>query len=121
MDIRSLNDIAPPAHRAAVKGGSGIEPYVVAPKSTFTSTAVERPGATPSLDQVHHAVEEINKAMQAQEQDLVFSVDQDSNRTIVKVVDQQTQEVIRQMPSPEALEIAKALDKMQGLLIRQKA
>ncbi|MFD2272938.1 hypothetical protein ACFS07_22295 [Undibacterium arcticum] len=76
MDIRSLNDIAPPVHRAAVKGGSGIEPYVVAPKSTFvsldTSTAVEPPGATPSLDQVHHAVEEINKAMQAQEQDLVF-------------------------------------------------
>ncbi|MFC6521248.1 flagellar protein FlaG [Undibacterium arcticum] len=40
---------------------------------------------------------------------------------MVKVVDQRTQEVIRQMPSPEALEIAKALDKMQGLLIRQKA
>ncbi|MFD2272939.1 flagellar protein FlaG [Undibacterium arcticum] len=39
---------------------------------------------------------------------------------MVKVVDQRTQEVIRQMPSPEALEIAKALDKMQGLLIRQK-
>jgi len=29
--------------------------------------------------------------------------------------------VIRQMPSAEALEIAKALDRLQGLLIRQQA
>jgi flagellar protein FlaG len=40
---------------------------------------------------------------------------------VVKVIDQNTQEVVRQIPSKEALEIAKSLDKMRGLLIRQTA
>ena len=32
-----------------------------------------------------------------------------------------TNEVIRQIPSEEMLEIAKALDRLQGLLVKQKA
>jgi flagellar protein FlaG len=50
-----------------------------------------------------------------------FSVDEQSGRTIVRVVDRNTKEIIRQMPSQETLEIAQALDKAQGVLIRQKA
>ena len=40
---------------------------------------------------------------------------------IVKVVDRETREVLRQMPTQEALEIAKALDRTQGLLIKLEA
>ena len=54
-------------------------------------------------------------------QNLRFSIDDDTGRTIVKVVDMQTDEVIRQMPSKEVLAISKAIDKLQGLLIQQKA
>ena len=68
-----------------------------------------------------NAVATINKAVQALAPSLEFSIDADSKRTIVKIVDQDTKEVIRQMPTVEALEIAKALDRLQGLLIRQTA
>ena len=64
---------------------------------------------------------DINKAMQFMSRELEFSVDTDSQRTVVKIIDQQTKEVIRQMPTAEALEIGKALEKVQGLLIRQTA
>jgi flagellar protein FlaG len=42
---------------------------------------------------------------------------------VVKVVDQTTKEVLRQIPTPEALEIAKALESKSstGLLIQQTA
>jgi len=40
---------------------------------------------------------------------------------VVRVLDDATKEVIRQIPSEEALEIAKALDKLQGVLLRQEA
>ncbi len=86
-----------------------------------TSAAVTPAAAVPSSEELAKAVANINKSLQTLSQDLEFSVDQDSNRTIVKVVDQQTKEVIRQIPSPEALEIAKALDTVQGLLIKQTA
>ena len=52
---------------------------------------------------------------------LNFSVDQESKTTVVKVIDQSTKEVIRQIPSEEMLALAKALDTMKGLLIQQKA
>jgi flagellar protein FlaG len=86
-----------------------------------TNNAVQKVGPEPSLDQVKQAVQNINKSLQTLSQDLVFSVDTDSKRTIVKVVDQKTKEVIRQIPSTEALEIAKALDTVKGLLIKQQA
>lgn len=45
----------------------------------------------------------------------------DGQRTIVKVVDKETNTVLRQMPSPEAIAISRALERMQGILIRLKA
>lgn len=53
--------------------------------------------------------------------DIQFSVDDESGKTIVKVIDRSTKDVLMQLPSKEALEIAKALDKFQGLLVKQQA
>lgn len=86
-----------------------------------TADAVERAGEIPPLAQLDDAVRNINSTMSKLSQQLEFMVDPDSNRTVVKVVDQRTSEVLRQMPSKEALEIAKALDRLQGLLISEKA
>jgi flagellar protein FlaG len=93
----------------------------VAETVTPAAVAAVAPAALPSLDEVKRAVQAINKVLQASSQGVEFSIDQQSGRTIIKVVDQNTKEIIRQMPSLEALEIAQALDKAQGLLIRQKA
>ena len=86
-----------------------------------TSKAIERNTETPALEKVKQAVQNINKSLQSMSRDLEFSVDSDSNRTIVKVVDSTTKEVIRQIPSQEAIEISKALDTVRGLLIKQQA
>ncbi|MDA0189672.1 MAG: flagellar protein FlaG, partial [Proteobacteria bacterium] len=53
--------------------------------------------------------------------DIQFSIDEDTGTTVVKIIDRTTDEVIRQIPSEEMLDIAKALDRLQGLLIKQKA
>jgi flagellar protein FlaG len=83
--------------------------------------APDSSSAPPSREQVAAAVKRINAAMPAAAQSLEFSIDEDSKETIVKIVDQNTKEVVRQIPSVEALAIAKSLDKMMGLLINQKA
>lgn len=67
------------------------------------------------------ATESINKFVQLQVKNLAFSVDEQTGVTVVKVIDTQTKEVIRQMPTEEALAIAKALDKLQGLIFRGNA
>lgn len=53
--------------------------------------------------------------------DLRFSVDHDTGRTVVKVTDANTQEVIRQIPAEEILQLAKEIDRMQGLLFHKHA
>lgn len=71
--------------------------------------------------QVEDAVKAVNEFIKPLNNSLQFNIDDDTGKTVVKVVDMATKEVIRQFPSEEMLSIAKAIDKMQGLLIQQKA
>ncbi|MES2025028.1 MAG: flagellar protein FlaG [Pseudomonadota bacterium] len=125
MDIGQIGSIAKASIRidnqSAPIAGSVTAPVKAASAPVLTSSAVQQPDAALAESQVGPALESINKALQALSSNLEFTVDSDSNRTVVKVVDQQTKEIIRQMPSLEALEISKALDKLQGLLVKQKA
>jgi len=50
---------------------------------------------------------------------LRFVVDKDSGKTIAELVDPEGQ-VLRQMPTEEALEIAKAIGKFQGMFVNLK-
>jgi flagellar protein FlaG len=118
-------EIRPHTNTAPAPAASADKPAIVAAKAeaapTQTVNAAKQPAAAPSEEQLAHALKSINQVLQDRSQDLEFSVDQDSERTIVKVIDKSTQEVIRQMPTQEALEIAKALDHMQSLLVKQQA
>jgi flagellar protein FlaG len=78
-------------------------------------------GPAPSREQVDDAVKKLNESMSASSPSLEFSVDDDSKRIIVKLIDQSTKEVLRQIPSVEALQMAKAIDKMQGRMIHHTA
>ncbi len=87
---------------------------------------VEPPEAMPAPSPVERrksleeAVARVRAAVEAKARDLQFSIDQDSGRTVVKVVDSVTKEVVRQIPSEEMLAISRAIDKLQGLLLKQK-
>lgn len=83
--------------------------------------AVQAANAATNSDRVKESVSKINKTIQALARDLQFTVDEDTQMSVVKVIDTQTKDVIRQIPSEEVLAIAKALDKVQGLLFKEKA
>ncbi|MCS0589479.1 flagellar protein FlaG [Massilia norwichensis] len=121
MEIRPLASSPQPTATSIERQLSG---------GTATASPAVTPAAAPSAGRadersggagLHQAVEHINKSLQASAQSVEFSVDEDSERVIVKVVDRDTGEVLRQMPSQEALDIAKALDRTQGLLIKNQA
>lgn len=87
-----------------------------------TVDAVKAKAPPPSQKEVEEAVAKLNKSVQDRAQSLEFSIDGDSHRTIVKVIDQSTKEVLRQIPTPEALQIAKSIDaRTDGLLVDQQA
>ena len=59
----------------------------------------------------------MNDFVQTVQRDLQFEVDNELGQTIVKVVDQQTQEVIRQMPDEVALRLAEKLQQDEPLTL----
>ena len=72
--------------------------------------------------QIQSAVDKLNQAMQEANTGVEFSIDKDSKRALIKVVDTKTGETIKQFPSEEMIAISKSIDQFQkGLLLRQKA
>jgi flagellar protein FlaG len=63
------------------------------------------------------AVSRLNDYVQTVQRDLQFEIDNDLGQTIVRVVDQQTQEVIRQIPDEVALRLAEKLQQDEPLTL----
>lgn len=107
--------IAPSEARASARGTSGV----AANSPTTDATTPAQQSANEA--QLQGAVNAANDFIKPITNSVEFSLDKDADKMIVKVMDNATKEVIRQIPSVEMLAIAKALDKIQGLLIKQKA
>lgn len=65
------------------------------------------------------ALAEINQTLKMASIGVQFEFDKESDTMIVKVVDVDSGELIRQMPSEEVLRISRALGRLQGLLVHQ--
>lgn len=65
------------------------------------------------------AIGELVEALKTTTIGLRFEIDETTHRVITKVVDKETGELIRQMPTEEVLRVARAIDKLQGLFVSQ--
>ena len=74
-----------------------------------------------SESNLRDAVKRLSEFVSQTSSEINFSIDEESGINIVKVTDSKTNEVIRQFPSEEVIAIAHALDKLQGLFIKDKA
>ena len=121
MDIKSFANSMPPVAEkpAPVARKEAVDTLHAAAVEALKESAAVK--AAISEEQLDNAVGSINNVLSLRSQELEFTVDKESERTIVTVIDKNTKEVIRQMPSREALEIAKALDRLQSLLTKQTA
>ena len=101
------------------RSASAIAPTASAPARTDESASAR--GQPVDAGELASAIEKVQDFTKTLANELKFNIDEDSGQMVVKIVDSATDEVIRQIPSEEMLEIAKALDQIQGLLIKQKA
>ena len=126
MNIAPVSAGALPATQAAA--GSQPETAVAArrPASAALQEAQEINSADTTPGEADPAalkqrVDELNAAMKIHASSIEFSIDDDSGRTIVKVVDTDTDTVLRQYPSKELLAISKQIDKFQGMFVQTQA
>ncbi|OYW37729.1 MAG: hypothetical protein B7Z35_09270 [Hydrogenophilales bacterium 12-61-10] len=118
-DIAMIIQNSPPITQAVQLEGRTIG---TAPVKAVAAPAVQPSPEQPSPETLTSAVAAINQAMQQSNQSLQFSVDSNTNRTVVKMVDTSTGELIRQFPSESVLAISRGIEEFQqGLLLTQKA
>jgi flagellar protein FlaG len=68
-----------------------------------------------TMQQVSQAVSDLNEYVQTVGRDLQFSIDEASGRTVIKVLDSESKDMIRQIPAEEVLVLARQLKEAEGL------
>ncbi|MBL1433832.1 MAG: flagellar biosynthesis protein FlaG [Gammaproteobacteria bacterium] len=83
----------------------------------------EEQGSVGQVDReaVNQAVQNLNDYVQKIDRNLEFAVDERSGNTVISVIDQETSEVIRQIPSEAVLNASKNLQRLEGLLLSAEA
>ena len=122
---RATSSNSPKQPVVALPGGgsSGVEP------ARQILPAGKADTSEPTSEEVRVAVEKLNTQVQNLQRDLSFSVDESSGRTVVRVLDSETKEVVRQIPSEEVLKLAQQLEvilseanqQVSGILVEEQA
>ena len=86
-----------------------------------TIPEVQRGMDTQSVAELTGAIDQLNGYLEATQRGLHFSIDDDSGRTIVRVVDMETDEVIRQIPSEEMLALIRHFSEVTGKIFDEVA
>jgi len=79
------------------------------------------PAQKANKEELKAAVKSVREYVQPFNSNLEFSINDETDQVVVKIIDTATKEVIRQIPSEEMLAIAKALDSLIGLFVKQTA
>lgn len=126
MNIQSLSGAMP-----QTLANSTYQPQPLKPQSSGAQTSAPELPPEMQVDQANRseagsdtlkeAAKQITDFVGSFNDRIEFSLDEDTGQSILRVVDAQTKEVLRQIPSEEVLAISKALDKLQGILIQNKA
>lgn len=123
MDIGSLHDglnskVASAKPSQPTVGANADEPQVkgLLPEAIMSKTTASREPAVASPERIREAVDNIQEFVQSVRRDLNFSLDDSSGRVVVKVTDSSSGDVIRQIPSEEALKLAESLSEARSLL-----
>ena len=82
----------------------------------------------PETKDLEKMAEALNQFMKATQRSLQFTLDDDTGRTVIKVINKETQEVVRQFPPEEMLSISRmiteslqeAVDTSTGILLEEQ-
>ena len=109
---KSVTNPTPDPVSAADPGAAPLPQKAVQAASASASVRPQNERGPSSPDPLQQAVERVQEQVQTVRRDLQFNVDEESGKTVIKVMDSQTGETIRQIPSEEMLEISRALSEV---------
>jgi len=104
--------------------GSGVAVQAISEKISSTKAAnapTVQESAAISKESVRAAAEKLKTFVSSMNRDLNIDVDASSGRAIIRVVDPNSNETIRQIPGDEAIRLARTIDFLSSIFVNQKA
>lgn len=74
-----------------------------------------------SEQELDKLVDSINTSIASVANDVQLQLDRDRNEVVFRIIDTETKELIRQIPSEEVLKISDKLSEIQGILFENEA
>ena len=71
-------------------------------------------------EQLKKAIAEMNKKINNSNEEAVFGVHEDTNRIMIKIMDKETKEVIKEFPPEKTLDMIARIWEMAGILVDEK-
>jgi flagellar protein FlaG len=118
-----LDPVPHQPREAAAASVEPASPLPVASGTALPASGKNLPPSTtpPSVEALRKAAADIERFLRDAGHELSFEVDGPTGRMVISVRDPATGELIRQVPSEEALRIARNLDRALPTLIREQA
>lgn len=124
MDVGSIKNSALGSMPTLRLAASAEKSATVAGEQENTQQGVQAASAAQDKSaraQVEDAVSTIQGFVQSVRRNLDFQLDDSTGRVVVKVTDSESGDVIRQIPSEEALKLAESLEEVRSLLFKAEA
>ena len=71
-------------------------------------------------EQLKKAIAEMNRRINNSNEEAVFGVHEDTNRIMIKIMDKETKEVIKEFPPEKTLDMIARIWEMAGILVDEK-
>lgn len=119
-DIGMIRAVQPTATQPHPTAPTGQAPRQA--QATEDANVAKRPAeAATEQEPLEDVVTDLNNLVRELHRELQFSVDEDSGSTVIKVVDRETDEVVRQIPSEELMHLRKRLKEAAGVFFQDSA
>ena len=89
-------------------------------KTVFQTNGMERAERELSEKMVIEAIERANRAISGANRRFEYSFHDKTNEVIVKVIDSETNEVIREIPPKKILDLVASLMEMAGIIVDER-
>ena len=104
--------------------GSGVGSPAIAQASTNRDTGAVMAQKSlqkemPSAEEIQQDLDVINAQLETMNRSLQFSIDEELKDVVVKIVDKETGEIVRQIPPDEVLRLREHFKEMVGLILEK--
>lgn len=117
MNVQAISDLA---SRGSPRQAPAAELVPLRPSADVAVPGREEAAVDPPEARAIQARDGINAFLESSGTHIQFAIHEASKRMMVTVIDNDTQEVVKTIPSKELLDLAAKIDELVGTLLDQK-